>query len=205
MMISIGRSVGTYLIYGVLLIVGGGLGSASARLYRQWVQHRSKVEQTAASTGFLSENLKGIAVGEAFPDVPLYSSVTKRSTLIPELLPHGGALIYISLECNSCLEVIELLRGECKANPLLGSQIVLILVGDRESAIQFAVDSESPFPYLVDSAKTLALEFGVVSFPSYFCIDSQYELVSYGSNSGSLNGLTERVTDCITHKRDGTN
>lgn len=160
---------------------------------RQAVRH---VTRLPVNSTFVGTELREIEVGKAFPDIPLRSAPGNEPKLVRDVLPYGGVLYYISLGCGACREAIaNVATGSSFEDPSI-APVVVIAIGDVEEAAKLIGETRLKYPVLVDIEQILATNYGVVMFPSYFCLDENQTIQSFGSEIRTSELLSKVIDNC---------
>lgn len=158
------------LVAGVA-VLGWVVGAAIA-------EHRADSKQQLTREGlteFLNENIKGIGVGQPFPDFPIWSCGTSESYTIRDLLPDGGVVFLAGADCGSCVETAAAFQ---EATHTLGSaaQPAIFLLDKAEATVPFkealalrGVD----IPLYCDATESMRREHTVGATRVYFRIDAE--------------------------------
>lgn len=184
------------LTYAAISATGVIAGVAVARLYGTWSHSQATREQSAEMTEFLFARIEGIAVGQTFPDVPLWSLADSRTLSPGEVLRHGGMLYYISLQCGSCKAAVASLQAARPKGRLGRHDILLVAVGTAAEAQGFASQHSIEFPVLVDTTKTLPMDYGVRAFPVCFCLDSAQTVLAVQAEMREAADIERFINDC---------
>lgn len=197
---TLSKSLG--LILTVLLVAAGGAvaGVITARAFKSWERSRAEESLATSVTQLLNDSLREIAVGMEFPDIPLWSSDGRKPVLIRDLLPSGGLIYYIVLECESCWEPLTELDRLASSSQFAGIDVLVIAVGEADRAQTLISETELTLPVILDMQKTLAVDYGVVAFPSYFCLDSNQVVRSLGAEVRSNDRLAEVLSVCTVEE-----
>ena len=103
-----------------------------------------------------------------FPSLPLWSADGKLAVLTDTLLPHGGIVLFVSSECESChrplLELQNALRNT--GEPLDAG--LVIAFGNPEPLRKFVEDNGIQLPVWYDTQNSLVEDYGVSAFPTMF-------------------------------------
>lgn len=193
------------LVVGLILLValGAFLGVSSGSAYRSWQNHKTEAARVEESNEYLRESLQGIAIGKPFPDIPLWSPDGRSTVTIGNLLPDGGVVYYIVLGCESCLDAVSSLEKVTSQREVSEARIVVIASGIPDEAQEFIRASGFGGRLFLDATNSLSVEYGVRSFPAYFCLDRDQSVLSFGAEVRTLSQLSEIVDNC-TKDEDGT-
>jgi hypothetical protein len=122
----------------------------------------------------LAAKLNGIAVGHDFPSFPVWSpSGDIASNSVVELLPHGGMVVAVTGSCPACLDVASAFHKAQQQMTQGSCDVVIILSGgDPPTLLDSFREKDVDLAVYVDAQLSLFHEYGVVSNPTFFAIDS---------------------------------
>ncbi|MBI3872748.1 MAG: hypothetical protein HY304_06705 [candidate division Zixibacteria bacterium] len=173
------KIVGFYIGAFALTVAAGWLLGSTVGAHRAEVSHAAYM---ASQRDYLLEHVRGIARGNPFPRITLWSVDGVRTAEIGELLPKGGLLVLVGPGCASCLEAGTALDS---ALTLAGPKAVpAILVTDQaEKSDAFAellTVRGVHVPVYCDTRESLRREYKVLANPVYFRLDSQLVVADFG-------------------------
>lgn len=152
-----------------------------------------------------AEEMKGIAVGRAFPTVPLWSVDGTYAFNDPrELLPEGGMLVMLSADCSACIDIASAFQEARNLMPESPPTIVLVFEGSISSALLSSLRAHDvSLPVTVDAEEILIRIHNVKNLPSYFALDESGVLrfSGYGRrNSKELMSLLGEYCSPVEHQ-----
>jgi hypothetical protein len=142
--------------------------------------HRAESTRQVALNQFLHRNLKGIAVGQEFPPVPVWAPTGDTASSIPELLPEGGVVFYVMSDCHACTTAVRILAQE---RILLGpsASAAVIVSSSDPSTLLASLPDGFPLPIWIDQQDLLLSEFGVRTTRTWFELDGDGRVISMGT------------------------
>lgn len=155
----------------IVVIIGLILGIAAGHIYQAWRHDAEQSELRVTQQLFLEQNIQGIEVGRPFPDVP-FEDTTGQLRLTRDFLSNGGILVYTAADCGACLEAMSALCAAIRRAGTDSHSVLIVASGDL-TPLRKLVAQESPnLTILSDGQHALAEQYGVLTFPCAFLLDS---------------------------------
>ncbi|MEW5875294.1 MAG: hypothetical protein AB1752_08955 [Candidatus Zixiibacteriota bacterium] len=142
--------------------------------------HRAESTRQAALNQFLHKNLKGVAVGQEFPAVPVWTPAGDSATTIPELLPGGGLVFYVMSDCHACTTAVRILAEERARLGNTGIPAVNVSSSNPADLLASLPD-DFPIHVWIDQQDLLLSEYGVRTTRTYFKLDRAGRAISMGT------------------------
>lgn len=149
---------------------------------------------------YLAQRIHGFGIGDMFPDIPLQPPNGGPASMIGDLLPNGGLVYYASPGCGSCRESLADLQYVLDARDTATLDILVIAVGTMEDGAQFLTSTGFKQPFVMDIQNSLSVEYGVEIFPTYFCLDENLRVLSFGTDATSAQRLSDIIFECATNE-----
>lgn len=171
------------------LALGIGAGSIYADAKAK-ARERAKIEEKQA---YLSATMRGIGIGQAFPQLSVRDPTTKKEVKIDEILPHGGLLVYVSADCPSCFDALLQLDSAIQAVSPAAKEVVVLAGGDTQELLSFSTAHAFSYPLLEDVDQVLMRQNHVLVFPAYFELDAQGVVVRMGADADKFVAFRELI------------
>lgn len=176
-------------VLAVAIILGGKAG----RLWSERVAANAQDTKAKESTAYLLQNLRSIAVGSPFPEVVLISLMDQMPTTLPETLPIGGLVIYLTADCESCGNTLRQLPKTLSDLHLESSGIAIIIDGDSVEAEAFVSESQLARRCFMDAENALRNSYHVWSYPAFFRLDTNLRVTHMTANLVDSDRLAEAL------------
>jgi peroxiredoxin len=179
-----------------LVLAAGGLvvGILAGGGYSKWRAEAATAKESAQLQTFLEQSLHGIGVGQPFPDVPIWSVDGQKAYLVPELLPEGGLILFVSGVCPSCYTSMNALKS---AADDLGSRVLpaIIICNDAPSDLaQYTRDHGIHIAVYHDREQRLSRMYGVVTLPTYIRLGADQRITAIGAEARTVDQLKELLS-----------
>ncbi len=139
---------------------------------------------------YLDEHLRSeLSVGRAFPGIVLSFPDGRRSCQIRNVLRHGGLVVYLSAECPVCMEIVDSVGVLISRNLLDDSTTVILTSGSPAALANYMLSRHIVIPILRDSSESLSRDFGVMTQPCFFFLDSAGMITWYDTGEYGLSGF----------------
>ncbi len=127
----------------------------------------------ANASNVLKSRIQRIAVGEQFPDFPVWNQDETAADYISRLLPHGGVVVMLSGTCPVCAGEAAMIERVLMRAP--GKPIPAILLTDEkasEATLAAMAREGVSLPVYCDLTGFLRHECEIPTRTAYFVIDS---------------------------------
>lgn len=169
--------------------VGITAGIALGNLYsgtRAVMEARAEADQLQQH---LETNIRGIATGQRFPEVPLWDAQGRFGYHLDQLLPDGGIVYYLAAECGSCYAALANLAQAKKILGVNALPIVVVVEGDPAMVVEYVADNGYELDIYQDAEKRFSEIHGVVAFPAFFRIDGSGLVREFGTHVKRLDDV----------------
>ena len=165
----------------ILVVVGAILALLSGRWVGSLIADSRKADEKVRLTGSLEKNIQGIAIGQPFPDLPVWTTDGARATPVLELLPDGGVVFCVSSICESCVDALAALM---QARTQLGDiALPFVVVTSPEPArlLDGLAGRGIACTLWCDQQDLLRTRYKVLTTRAWFALDSAGVVLRFGS------------------------
>lgn len=177
-------------LFGLIVAFAVVVGSFAGSWYNHRRAYADAISYNATVDEYLHSNLRGISVGQPFPDVPLTQLGVVEPQHVRDFMPRGGVVLFLSSECGTCVQTVESLVGIVGADRL-AERFLLIVDSDAAPMHEYLGAHGADVHLVQDMRRELQYTYGVTAFPAYFVLDPQLQVVNLGTASGVIDDLVQ--------------
>jgi hypothetical protein len=139
-------------------------------------EYRSQLQQ------YLQDNVRGLEVGEGFPDIPVSAGSGDQEYSIHSLLPDGGLIVLIGADCPTCIEAVTEINDAISQAGVPPQQVVLLADHNRdiERLLEEMAQRGITLPVYCDVQRTLRKDYHIATNPTFFRLNDQGALLEFG-------------------------
>ena len=161
-------------VLAVAAVSGIGLGKVYGEHRARAKANQERATEAAFNDRILREQTEGIAIGQQFPELAVWSIDGRIAVNCTELLPTGGAIYLFSPGCGDCVESLTSLQRAADSLRIDPQKIVIL--ADREEMSLDILDdlqkTDIRFPYYCDVTKAMRDTYRVRSRTAVFTLDA---------------------------------
>lgn len=178
-------------VYVGIVVVAAVLGTIAGDIYAERKAYDVRAARDAELLQYMKANIQGVEIGRPFPDLTIWTGDGSEAFALRDILPAGGVMVFLAADCQSCFDAVDAVAKGREAAGDRAKDVVIVANGETSKLEAYIADRGLALPVYRDMEQSLIRDYHVLTFPSYFCMDSNFVVTEFGATKSNPDVLRD--------------